>query len=52
MYVTVLGAFGMPVEWFHSIVVPIFKWKGDMRNCSFYRSIKLLDHEMMVMERC
>ena len=28
--------FGMPAELALSIVVPIFKWKGDIRNCSCY----------------
>ena len=30
----VLDGFGMPVEWALCIVVPIFKGKGDIRNCS------------------
>ena len=35
----------MPVEWALSIVVPVFKGKGDIRNCSCYRAVKLLEHE-------
>ena len=31
-----VDGFGMPVEWALSIVVPIFKWKGNIRNCSCY----------------
>ena len=42
----VLDRFGMSVEWALSIVVPIFKGKGDIRNCSFYRAVKLLEHGM------
>ena len=39
---------GMPTEWAISIVDSIFKGKGDIRNCSCYRTMKLLDHGMMV----
>ena len=39
----VLHEFGMPVEW-GSIVVPIFKRKADIRNCSCYRAVKLFEH--------
>ena len=42
---------GMPVEWALSIVVPIFKGKGDIRNCSCYRAVKLPEHGMMMVER-
>ena len=41
----------MLVEWALSIVVPIFKGKGDIRNCSCYGDVKLLEHGMKVMER-
>ena len=34
----------MPVEWALSIVISIFKGKGDIRNCSCYRAEKLLEH--------
>ena len=46
----VLDGYGMPVEWALSIVVPIFKGKGDIRNCSCYGAVKLLEHEMKVVE--
>ena len=42
--------FGMQAEWTLSIVVPIFKGKGDIRNCSCYRAVKLLEHGMKVVE--
>ena len=32
----VLDGFGMPVEWALSIVVPLFKGKGDIWNCISY----------------
>ena len=34
-----------------SIVVPIIKGKGDIRNCSCYGAVKLLGHGMMVVEK-
>ena len=50
-YVRELDVFGMLVEWALSIAVPIFKGKGDIRNCSCYRAVKLLEHGMKVVER-
>ena len=41
----------MSVEWALSIVVPIFKGRGNIRNCSCYRAVKLLEHGMKVVER-
>ena len=32
-------------------MVPIFKGNGDIRNCSCYRDVKLLEHGMKVVER-
>ena len=32
-------------------VFPIFKGKGDIRNCSYYRAVELLVHGMKVLER-
>ena len=40
----------MPVEWALSIVVSIFNWNGDNRNCSCCRAVKLLRHLMKVLE--
>ena len=47
----VLDGYGMPVEWALSIVVPIFKEMGEIRKCSCYRAVKLLEHGMNVLER-
>ena len=47
----VLDGFGIPAEWAQSIAVQIFKGKGDIRNCSCYRAVKLLEHGMKVVER-
>ncbi|KAK3511151.1 hypothetical protein QTP70_032156 [Hemibagrus guttatus] len=37
----VLESERMPEEWRRSVLVPIFKNKGDMQSCSNYRGIKL-----------
>ena len=41
---------GMPDEWKTSVLVPIFKEKGDVRNCNTYRGVKLLEHAMKIVE--
>ena len=33
------------------MLVPIFKGKGDVRNCNTYRGVKLLEHPMKIVER-
>ena len=38
----------MPAILTPSIVVAIFKAKGDIKNCSCYKSVKLLGHGMNV----
>ncbi|VDO69442.1 unnamed protein product [Heligmosomoides polygyrus] len=40
----------MPNDWRDSIIVPIFKQKGDVSECSNYRGIKLISHTMKVYE--
>jgi hypothetical protein len=35
----------MPEEW-RSVLVPIFKKKGDVQSCTNYRGIKLMSHTM------
>ena len=37
--------------WALRIVVPTFKGKGNIRNCSCNRAVKLLEHGMTVVER-
>ena len=32
-------------------MVSILKWKGDIRSCSCYGAVKLLEHGMKVVER-
>ena len=46
----VLDGEGMPEEWKTSVVVPIFKGKGDVMDCGAYRGVKLLEHAMKIME--
>ena len=41
----------MPEEWRRSILVPIFKNKGDVQSCTNYREIKLMSHTMKLWER-
>ena len=38
-------------EWRRSILVPIFKNKGDAQICTNYRVIKLMSHTMKLWER-
>ena len=45
-----LDRFAMLAEWALSMVVRIFMGKGDIRNCGFYGGMKLLEHEMKVVE--
>ena len=40
----------MPDEW-RSILVPIYKNKGDIQSCTDYRGIKLMSHTMKLWER-
>jgi hypothetical protein len=41
----------MPEEWRRSILVPIFKNKGDVQSCTNYRGIKLMSHTMKLWKR-
>ena len=40
----------MPEEW-RSVLIPIYKNKGDAQCCGNYRGIKLMSHTMKVWER-
>ena len=48
---SVLDGEGMPDEWKTSVVIPIFKGKGDVMDCGAYRGVKLLEHSMKIVER-
>ncbi|KAK3536039.1 hypothetical protein QTP70_025506 [Hemibagrus guttatus] len=47
----VLESERMPEEWRRSVLVPIFKNKGDVQSCRNYRGIKLMSHTMKLWER-
>ena len=46
-----MGGKGIPAGWMMSVVIPIFKGKGDAMSCGSYRGMKLLEHAMKVVER-
>ena len=41
----------IPDQWKTSVIVPIFKRKGDMISCGSHRGVKLLEHAMKIVER-
>ena len=41
----------IPEDWNSSLVLPIYKGKGDPMECGSYIGIKLLEHAMRVVER-
>ncbi|KAK2897556.1 hypothetical protein Q8A73_013936 [Channa argus] len=41
----------MSEDWRKSVLVPIFKNKGDVQSCGNYRGIKLMSHTMKLWER-
>ena len=47
----ILDSRRMPDEWKTSVIVPIFKGKGDVMSCRSYREVKLLEHGMKIVER-
>ena len=47
----VLDGRGMTDEWKTSVIVPIFKGKGDVMSCGSCREVKLLEHAMKIVER-
>ena len=40
----------MPESWKRNTVVPLYKGKGNVLECGYYRTIKLLEHGMKVVE--
>ena len=46
-----LAGENMPDEWRYSVLVPLYKGKGDTRDCGAYRGVKLLEHGMKIVER-
>ena len=41
----------IPDDWTKSILVHVYKAKGDLLVCGSYRAIKLLEQQMKVLER-
>jgi len=41
----------IPEDWNSSVVLPIYKGKGDPVECGSCRGVKLLEHAMKVVER-
>ena len=41
----------MPDEWRRSVLVPLYKVKGDIKKCGNYRGINLSSHIMKLWER-
>ena len=41
----------IPTEWRDSVIIPIYKEKGDIQDCENYRGIKLMSHTMKIWER-
>ena len=41
----------MSEEWRWSVLIPIYKNKGDAQCCGKYRGIKLMSHTMKVREK-
>ena len=41
----------MPEEWRRSVLIPIYKNKGDAQCCKSYRRIKLMNNTMKMWER-
>lgn len=44
----VLDGEGTFEGWRHSVLVPLYKGKGDVRDCGAYRDMKLFEHGMKV----
>jgi len=41
----------MPEDWKSSVALPIYKGNGNVMECGSYWGIKLLEHDMKVVER-
>ena len=51
LYNNLLEGGSMPDDWRKSVLVPIYKNKGDVQACGNYRGIKLMSHSMKLWER-
>ena len=41
----------MPDEWIRNVLVPLYKGKGDIKECGNHRGVKLMSHSMKLWER-
>uniref|UniRef100_A0A3Q2ZG34 Membrane protein, palmitoylated 7b (MAGUK p55 subfamily member 7) n=1 Tax=Kryptolebias marmoratus TaxID=37003 RepID=A0A3Q2ZG34_KRYMA len=51
LFIGIFESEKIPEEWRRSVLVSIFKNKGDVKSCSNYRGIKLMSHTMKIWER-
>ena len=51
MFNNIYRSHKMLEEWRISILVPIYKNKGDVQSCTNYRGIKLMSHTIKLFER-
>ena len=51
LFNTILVGNSMPEEWRVSGLVPLYKGKGDVQQCSNYRGIKLLSQTMKIWKK-
>ena len=50
MFKNIFRSNKMPEVWRRSILVPIYKNKGDIQSCTNYQGIKLMSHAMKLWE--
>lgn len=51
LYNKLIQGGSIPNSWRNSFLIPIYKGKGDVRDCSNYRAIKLMSHTLKIWER-
>ena len=51
LFQSILEGAPMPDEWRRSVLVPLYKNKGDAQVCGNYRGIKLTSHALKLFER-
>ena len=51
LFNSIMNTEQIPSAWRQSILIPMFKGKGDIQECKNYRGIKLLSHTFKIWER-
>ena len=51
LFNSIMNTEQMPSAWRQSILIPIFKRKGDIQECKNHRGIKRLSHTFKILER-